>query len=244
MPHKILLILPAYNEEGKIGSLVRKAKKSIVSGIFVACDGCTDRTEEEAREAGAIVSALGKRCGVGNAIRRGIDYALEKGYDIGVIMGGDDQDDPQEISHLIKKIDEGYDFVIGSRYLPGGKTVNQNLFRFLTTKMYSAFFSVFAMKGLSDASNGFRAFRTRICKSMDLWRSDIDGYELEPVMLFEAVKNFRFAEVPVTKYYHKGKSYSKMKVFVDWWKIIRPVLWKFWEGAWGNGGKSSRRAAI
>ncbi len=227
--HRILLILPAYNEEGKIGRLVRKAKKSIVDDVFVACDGCKDRTAEEAGEAGAVVSNLPGRAGVGHAIRRGIDYAHENDYDICVIMGGDDQDDPQEIPRLIEKIDGGYDFIIGSRYIPGGRTVNQNLFRYLTTKVYTLFFSLMTFRRLTDASNGFRAFRTAACRKCNLWRKELDGYELEPYLLFDMVKYFGYAEAPVTKYYHIGQSYSKMTPFVDWYRIIKPVVAKFIE---------------
>jgi dolichol-phosphate mannosyltransferase len=85
------------------------------------------------------------------------------------------------------------------------------------------------LRWLSDASNGFRAFRPEVCKRCDLWREDLDGYELEPYLLFDMVKYFKFAEVPVTKYYHKTESYSKMRPFVDWYKIIKPVIIKFCE---------------
>ena len=238
--HRILIILPAYNEEGKIGNLVSKAKKSIATDIFVACDGCTDKTAEEAREAGAIVSDLPERTGIGAAIRRGINYALANDYDISVIMGGDDQDEPQELPRLINKIDEGYDFVIGSRYLKGGKTVNQPFFRLLTTKTYSVFFSVMTRRWLSDASNGYRVFRSDICKKMDLWRDDLDRYELEPCMLYDAIRYFKFTEAPVTKYYHTDKSFSKMRPFVDWYAIIAPVIKRLCEDVSGKNPKNSK----
>lgn len=236
--HRILLILPAYNEEGKIGRLVKKSKDSIVKDVFVACDGCIDKTAEEAAAAGAIVSSLPQRAGVGHAIRRGVDYALDNDYDVCVVMGGDDQDDPKEIPRLIEKLDSGYDFVIGSRYIPGGRTVNQNLFRFLSTKTYSLFFSIMTLHWISDASNGFRAFLPQVAKRCDLWRKELDGYELEPYLLFDMVKYFRYAEVPVTKYYHLNQSYSKMKPFVDWFNIIKPVMMKTLEDL---GGKRPKR---
>lgn len=238
--HRILIILPAYNEEGKIGSLVRKTKNSIATDTFVGCDGCTDNTPKEAEEAGAIVSYKPERTGIGAAIRRGIDYAMENNYDVCVIMGGDDQDDPQELPNLIKKLDEGYDFVIGSRYIPGGKTVNQPFFRLLTTKTYSVFFSVLTRKWLTDASNGYRAFRTDMCRDLNIWRPELDHYELEPTVLYDAVRRFRFDEAPVTKYYHVDKSFSKMRPFYDWYAILKPVMKKFYEDVSGKPWKRAK----
>jgi dolichol-phosphate mannosyltransferase len=223
---KTLLILPAYNEEGKIGTLVKKAIASnTVTTVLVSTDGNTDNTASEAKNAGAVVLSSPEKRGVGFAIRRGIDYALENGYEYCVIMGGDDQDDPKEIPKLLAKLDESNDFVIGSRYISGGKTENQNAFRFFSTKIYSLFFSTMALRWLSDASNGFRAFKTSACKNIDLWRPDLDHYELEPFFLYDMVTKHKWAEVPVKKYYHQDKSYSKMKIN-DFFVILVPVVKK------------------
>ena len=151
-----------------------------------------------------------------------------------MIMGGDDQDDPLELPRFIEKIDGGYDFVIGSRYIPGGKAIHQSLFRWLTTKLYSFFFSILARRWLTDASNGYRVFRSKLCEGLDLWKSDLDGYELEPSLLYDAVRYFKFTEVPVTKFYHQNKSYSKMRPFIDWFNIIKPVIKKFIEDVLGK----------
>ena len=196
----------------------------VIDEVLVVTDGNTDNTAGEAKAAGATVIEYKERKGVGFAIRAGIDYAAKNGFDLCCIMGGDNQDEPNEIPRLLAKLDEGYDFVLGSRYIPGGATTHQPLFRFVTTKVYSIFFSIMTLKWLSDASNGFRLFKTSMCNQMKLWNPALDGYELEPYLLFEAETRFKCAEAPVTKHYHLKQSFSKMKPFVDWWKIIKPVL--------------------
>jgi len=225
MKHRILLILPAYNEEGKIGELVSKATQVAGVTVLVCADGCTDNTVAEAEDAGAIVSAYPVRKGIGHAIRRGIDYAHENGYELCCIQGGDNQDDPMEIPRLVHRLDKGYDLVIGSRYVRGGRSVNQNLFRFVTTKIYSLFFSVMTLHWINDASTGFRLFSTETAKGLDLWKDELNGYELEPCFLFDMLTKHRVSEVPATKYYHLDKSYSKMGA-VDFMNIVLPVIRK------------------
>ena len=228
MDEKLLVILPAHNEQGKIGALVSKftlkPRGGVVDEVLVVTDGNTDGTGQEAKNAGATVIEFRERKGVGFAIRTGIDYAMQNGFEMCCIMGGDNQDEPSEIPRLLAKLREGNDLVIGSRYIAGGKTVDQPLFRLLSTKAYSIFFSIMALRWLTDASNGFRLFRTDICRKMNLWNPALDGYELEPYFLYQCVTRFKCAEAPVTKVYHTKMSFSKMKPFVDWWKIIKPVL--------------------
>ncbi len=224
----MLVILPAFNEEGKIGNLVRKftlKPAGVVDEVLVVTDGNTDNTVAEAKSAGATVIEFKERKGIGFALRTGIDYAMQNGFDLCCIMGGDDQDEPVEIPRLLEKIDQGYDFVQGSRYIPGGKTNNQSLFRFLTTKLYSIFFSLVTFQHVTDASNGFRLFRTEICRKISLWNPKLDGYELEPFLLVHVVREVKWTEAPVTKNYHLNMSYTKMTPVIDWWRgTIKPVL--------------------
>lgn len=226
--HSLLVILPAYNEEGKIGPLVRKfklkAQGGVVDEVLVVTDGNTDNTVAEARAAGATVIEFKQRKGVGFAIRTGIEYALQEGFELCCVMGGDNQDEPDEIPRLLAKIDEGHDFVIGSRYMAGGSTTNQSLFRFLTTKLYTLYVRLMTFQWITDGSNGFRLFRTEICRKIDLSNPALDGYDLEHYFLFHALTRFKWAEAPVTKNYHANMSYSKMVPVVDWWPPIKAIF--------------------
>ena len=224
---KIILVAAAYNEEGKIGKTVKQAreKAKFLDEIVVVNDGSADATEEEARRAGATVVSHKVNQGAGAAYRTGYFYGLENGYDIIVEIAGDNQDDPSYIENLINPIiEEGYDYVHGSRYKLGKKNT-QPFFRLATTNAYSLLFSIIAMKRITDASNGFRAFRVEILRGINLKQEWLNRYELEPYFLLQVIKKgFKVKEVGAPKYFHDEKSYSKMIPLLDWWSILRPLF--------------------
>jgi dolichol-phosphate mannosyltransferase len=223
-----LCVIPAYNEAGKIGTLVRRFPDGIVTQVLVIDDGSDDGTADEARAAGAEVITQPENRGVGAAIRTGIDRALADGYEVVVVMGGDDQDDPGEIPLVLGPVEAGEaDFVQGSRRLEGRRTIDMPFFRRITTKGYSAIFRVATGFRSTDATNGFRAFRTEIATDprVDLHQDWLDTYELEPYLLYQAIRcGYRVREAPVTKRYHLDLGYTKMKAGRDWWRILRPIV--------------------
>lgn len=227
---KIMVVLPTYNEEGKIGKVISKMPSKWVHEVAVVNDGSNDNTEKESIEAGVKLINHPKNLGVGAAICTGIKYAIEKGYDIVVVMGGDDQDNPSEIGRLLRPIlfDE-FDLVQGSRYMAGGIRVNMPLFRKLTTSLFSWMFRKLTGYPLTDGTNGYRAFRTTIFKNknVNLDQDWLNKYELEPYLLYKIIESgFRVTEAPVTKRYPKNREvgYSKMIPILSWWSILRPLI--------------------
>jgi len=224
---KVIAIIPAYNEEGKVGNVVKKTIP-YVDRILVIDDGSSDNTYNEVKNSGAVVIKHMENMGVGAAIRSGVKYALKNNFDICVPLSGDDQDNPKEIQKLAGYISKGYDFVQGSRYVPGAKIVDMPLFRKITTRLFSIFFSLMVWHNISDASNGFKAFKTSIIndKRINLGQDWLSRYELEPYLLYKAIKlNYKFIEAPVTKKYSKIKGYTKMKPIIDWWRITKPLVY-------------------
>lgn len=225
MKRKIIVILPAYNEEGKVGKVIQKILDQNfeeVKEVLVVNDASTDDTLKESEKAGANVISHKRNLGVASAIRTGIDYAIKNGYEICVVMGADDQDDPSEIPKLVKPIvNDGYDFVQGSRYVNGQRTINMPFSRSVTTRLFSLFFRFVSGFPVTDGSNGFRAFRLNILgkRKIDIWSGycqDLGRYNLEPYMYLQAIKKgFKVKEVPVTKRYDLIKGYSKMRPFID-----------------------------
>jgi dolichol-phosphate mannosyltransferase len=224
----IQVILPALNESNKIGRTVARIPRPLVDHVIVVDDGSTDGTAAEAEAAGATVLRHEHNQGVGAAIRTGIEWAQAHGIALTGIMAGDDQDDPDELFRLAEAIvDRGCEFVQGSRYLPGGKRLNQPLSRTVMTIGYSALFSVCVLRRITDATNGFKLFRMEICRDWDLRQAWLDRYELEPYLLYQAVRRrHKVCEVPVTKFYPPDRAvgYTKMRAWSDWWRISRPML--------------------
>jgi dolichol-phosphate mannosyltransferase len=224
---RILLVLPALNEAGKIGRTIAKVPPGVVDEILLVDDCSTDGTGDEAATLGATVVRHPQNMGVGAAIRTGILYADEHGFDVVVVAAGDDQDVPAEIPRLLKPIDDGKaEFVQGSRYLRGGKRVRHPLSRTLMTWSYSLTFSLLAMRRITDGTNGFRAFRTKTALSFPLDQDWLNRYELEPYLYFKCSQRGVAKEVPVTKVYPAERmiGYTKMHPLRDWWGIFRPLL--------------------
>lgn len=225
---RVVVILPALNEAGKLGKVLDKLPRDVVDHIVVVDDGSTDGTAGEAEARGAFVIRHPANRGVGAAIRTGIEHALAEGFDITVVMASDDQDVPAEVTRLLDPIvDEGMDYVHGSRYLNGGIQVHHPTHRTLTTRLYSLVFRLLTGAPITDGTNGFRAFRTEICRRFNLWQDWLDRYELEPYLYYQVVtKGYRWKEAPVTKVYPQNRriGYTKMKPFLDWWRISRPLF--------------------
>ena len=212
--------------------MVRGIPPDAVETILVVDDGSTDDSVQRAREAGASIVQHKENRGVGAAIRTGIEYAIREGYQICVIVSGSGKTPGAQIPLLLFPIlHEGYDFVQGSRYLPGGGLTGAPRHRRLGTRLYSLLFSVLAGRRVSDASSGFRAFRVRILEdtSINLWQEWLNTYELEPYLLYKVTRSsVRCKDVPVTITYPSGNDglqYTKMRIWTDWWRIFRPVVY-------------------
>jgi len=229
MSPRILCIAAAWNEGERIRRVVHSIPRKAVDAVVVIDDGSTDDTAAHAEAAGAIVLRLPENRGVGAALRRGFDYALQNGYDIVVCVHGGGKTPAEQLPLLLDPIlaDE-VDFTQGSRYLPGGVFLNMPLLRRLGTRGYTFLFSLLSGQRITDASCGFRALRTRLLADphIRLWQDWLDRYELEPYLLFKALRlGYRVREVPVTVTYPQDeRAYTKMRALIDWWRIFRPVL--------------------
>lgn len=229
----MIAIIPAFNEEGRIGEVVKKTKRQSrwVDFVCVVNDGSWDQTAIEAEKAGAFVVHHGQNSGVGAAIRTGMEYGWKNGYAIGVILSGDDQHNPDELDRILSPIlHDGYDFVQGSRYLQGGAALNQPIFRSVATRIYAGLFFLATGKWCSDVTNGFRAFRiNRIFEepTIHMFQVWLNRYELEVYLLYRVYTSqvLKRKEVPITIFHHPASENTKMIPILDWWRILRPVIY-------------------
>jgi glycosyltransferase involved in cell wall biosynthesis len=118
---KVLVIIPAYNEEGSVGKVVEKVYAHLPQGeVLVVNDGSTDLTSEKAKACGSMVLDLPFNLGIGGAMQAGYQYACQRGYDIAVQVDADGQHDPKEIFKLLPALEaKEADVVIGSRFIGG-----------------------------------------------------------------------------------------------------------------------------
>ena len=233
-----VLVCPiAYNENVKLVNAIERFLRSPAWGLvdyLVVDDGSDDGTTEMIHQfapRGVRTIRNQERKGVGAAIRTAIRYARKYGYETIVIMAGNDKDNPDEIQHLLDPIlKEGYDFVQGSRYRQAnGVGGDMPLYRKWATRFHPILMSLFTGRKLTDTTNGFRAFRLSIINDdrIDINQQWLNQYELEPYLLFKTIKlGYKFTEAPVTKIYPSKKlGYTKMRPWVGWWSILRPVFY-------------------
>ena len=227
---KIVCIAPFYNELYKIERVVERVLATgIVDEMLVVDGGSIDGSLEVARALGARVIPLGRTIGVGAAIRRGIEHALQNGFDIVVIIAGNNKDEPREIERLVQPLTrDGFDFVQGSRFARGGVFGDMPLYRILATRIHPMLFSLVSGTWVTESTNGFRAFKTSLIKDarINLWQAWLDEYELEPYLYYKVIRlGYKTTEVPVTKIYPPKKlGYTKMKPVTGWWSILRPLI--------------------
>lgn len=228
---RVLCVAPAWNEGERITRVVKSVKPGLVDSLLVVDDGSTDDTADRAETAGAAVLRSGRNRGVGAAIRSGIDHALANNFDIVVIISGGGKTPPEQIPSLVEPIIKGdAELAQGSRYAAGGQFLRMPLRRRLGTRAYTFLFSVLCGHRVTDASSGFRAIKLSLFddERINLWQEWLDRYELEPYLLFQALRlGHKVVEVPVTIEYPPPTdraAYTKMRALLDWWKIFRPAV--------------------
>ena len=227
----MLAIAPVLDEEEKIREVVRRTPRPLVDEVLVVDDGSSDRSAAVAREEGARVHSMGRVAGVGAAIRAGYGLALEGGFDVAVVMAGNNKDSPEEIPLLLDPIaDDVADFVQGSRYLkPDADFGPMPFYRKVATRIHPWLFSLVAGRRVSESTNGFRAVRREVLldPALRLDQPWLDEYELEPYLYIRTIRlGYRTREVPVTKIYPpKAQGQTKMKPITGWWSMLRPLVY-------------------
>ncbi len=164
---KVLVIIPAYNEELNIKNTVDNLKKVIKKSKYnidyvVINDGSTDNTLKVCNDNKFNVINLIENLGIGGAVQTGYKYALENNYDIAIQFDGDGQHDENYIEDLIKSIESGNDFVIGSRFIKKLSNFTSTKSRQLGIKIISSIIKFTTKKKIYDTTSGFRAGNRKV----------------------------------------------------------------------------------
>nr|HPN66980.1 glycosyltransferase family 2 protein [Candidatus Omnitrophota bacterium] len=167
------VVIPAYNEEMRIGHIVSEVVSKGLSCIVID-DGSVDKTKEEAEREGAEVISHRKNHGKGLSLRDGFKKALEENYNFIITMDGDGQHHPDELEHFVKAAEKGdADIVLGNRMKD---PKDMPLRRRITNRFMSSVISFLAGQSLPDTQCGYRLISTRVLRSVPL---TTDKYEIE-----------------------------------------------------------------
>ncbi len=194
---EILIIVPAYNEEGGIREVLNLVPTELMGyevKTVVVDDGSRDATEEIALEEGFPVATHVVNRGQGDALRTGFEIAQIERSDIVINLDADGQYKPSEIERLIEPIIAGEaDFVLGSRFY--GFYEEAGSVRHIGVVFFSKMISLLTGVSISDCTNGFRAIRVSELHKLNLREDRFNATEI----ILEAMRNkLRFKEVPVT----------------------------------------------
>ncbi|MEA3202908.1 MAG: hypothetical protein QOI63_574 [Thermoplasmata archaeon] len=217
---KVLALIPAYNEEGKVADVVRGVR-ALGHDCLVLDDGSRDRTAEVARAAGATVVSNRHNMGLGRTIRRAYEEALKSGADVIVQLDADGQHDPAEIPKLLAPILAGEaDMVLGWR-----ETVNYRMpfIKKLGNRAFSAVLRSLTDQDIKDGQTGFRAMLREVLEKC----LPINEFSYTQEMIIRAAKEgFVIRSVPIAvhpRYDETNRLFgSSLKfAFRSWWIIIR-----------------------
>jgi hypothetical protein len=194
---EILIVVPAYNEEGGIKEVLHRVPREILGyevKIVVVDDGSADATAAITRQEGVPIVTHVVNRGQGDALRTGFEIAQREGADIVINLDADGQYKPEEIERLVEPIIKNRaDFVLGSRFM--GFYEEAGSVRHVGVVFFSKLISLLTGTRISDCTNGFRAIRVSELHKLDLREDRFNATEI----ILEGLKNkLRFEQVPVT----------------------------------------------
>ncbi|MEM4396041.1 MAG: glycosyltransferase family 2 protein [Candidatus Woesearchaeota archaeon] len=221
----VLIIVRAYNEEKAIANVIQDLREHGCKHILVVDDCSKDKTYNIAKELGVYVVRHKINLGAGAALETGLKIAELMDFPAVIIFDGDGQHMAKDIDKFIEKLNQGYDVVIGSRFL--GKAENIKITRKIVLKLGILF--TFFVSGilLTDAHNGFQCFTKKVYIKIRFKFRDMTYNSEIPDII--AKYKFSFTEVPVTiRYfdYLQGRQSSLNAIFIALKMIIKKLI--FW----------------
>lgn len=224
--------IPVLNE----GEKIKKQLKSMLpfskaADIIIADWGSTDGSTEPdfLKKMGVkkllVLKSPGKQ---GTQLRMAFAYALKEGYEGIIQIDGNNKDGVEAIPDFIKKLDEGFDYVQGSRFIKGGKAINTPLIRLLAVRLLgSPLLSLGAGYWYTDITNGFRGYSKRYLfhPGAQPFRDIFISYELNMYLTVRANQlGLKTTEIPVTRAYPLGKIPTKISFIKGNWNFLLAIV--------------------
>lgn len=241
MSSKTLVIVPTYNERENLPALAdRLLQLPIPVDLLVVDDNSPDGTGKLADELAANHPSIhvlhrSEKNGLGRAYIAGFQWALDRDYEFIMEMDGDFSHDPAEIPNFIKAAQEA-DLVLGSRYSNGIRVINWPLQRLMLSMGAALYVKLVTGMPVNDPTGGFKCFRRRALKSIDLQAVRSNGYSFQIEMTHKIWRQgMRIAEVPIV-FTDRFQGSSKMSR-----KIVYEAIWITWSLWFQNGLRRSPR---
>ncbi|MBK6504191.1 MAG: polyprenol monophosphomannose synthase [Ignavibacteria bacterium] len=229
--NRILVIIPTYNEAENITKIIPEVLANSngedVFNVLVVDDNSPDGTAnlvEAMNNPDVFVLRREKKSGLGTAYVAGFRYAIERNYDCVFEMDADFSHDPKYLMDFIVKIKEGYDLVIGSRYIHGVSVLNWPIGRLILSYMASVYTRMVTGLKVKDTTAGFMCYKVSALKQIDLNEVRSNGYSFQIEMKFKCYKKgFRIFEVPIL-FIDRREGESKMSR-----KVVYEAYFMVWK---------------
>ncbi len=234
---RVLVVIPTYNESENIERVLRRIRDALPDAtVLVVDDGSPDGTADLAEKVGKEIGQIEllrrtEKAGLGSAYRAGFRWGLDRGYDACVEMDADLSHDPGALPGLVAPLEQGFELVVGSRYVPGGTIPNWAWHRRLISRGGNVYAATLLGLGVNDSTSGFRAYAAPLLRRIALDKIRADGYGFQIEMTYQAKRaGSPIVEVPI-RFVDRLEGESKMSTFivveafglVTWWGFQRLV---------------------
>jgi dolichol-phosphate mannosyltransferase len=224
-----LVIIPTYNEKENIERMAEAVlAASPVADLLFVDDNSPDGTGQladglsEKHERIHVLHRTAKD-GLGRAYIAGFKWALERNYAFVMEMDCDFSHDPKEIPNFRKKMEEGFDLVLGSRYVGGLRVINWPLSRLILSRGAGVYVQMITGMPFTDPTGGFKCFRREVLESYKFDQVKANGYGFQIEMTHKAwMKGFRIGEIPII-FVDREEGTSKISG-----NIVYEALWIVW----------------
>lgn len=229
------VLIPIINEKGLIEKELERAFNAEVYRVadIVICDGgstdgCTDHDDLKKFKVNTLLvkEDKGKQ---GAQLRMGFSWAIKRGYKGFITIDGNNKDSIEDVPRFIEKLNEGYAFIQGSRFVKGGQAINTPLSRTIAVKLIHApIISMTAHKRYTDTTNAYRGYSSEYITDprVDIFRDIFDTYELLAYLSVRADQlKMKTCEIPVTRAYPKtGNTPTKIHGFSGNWLLFKILI--------------------
>jgi len=245
---KYCLCIPVINEGERIINQLKNINKLGIDKIvdIIICDGGSSDGSCDPKILSSLgVNALLTKNDSGKLsaqLRMGYFWSLQRGYEGIITVDGNGKDSIESVLLFIKKLDDGYDFIQGSRFIDDGKAINTPFLRYIGLKLLHApIISIAAKFKFTDTTNGFRGYSKKYLnhKNVQPFRNIFDSYELLSYLSVRASQlGLKVCEVPVTRSYpQNGKIPTKISFLKGNYNLLK-ILIKTWRGEYNPNDKN------